>query len=74
MAIMDREVELFGAALDKDDMMAELDALEAEDEAAKMGDEVGAGVITSEQANKYREDHGIVADPVQEEEPAEAAP
>lgn len=68
------EVEMFGEALKDDDLLADLDALEAEDEAAKMGDPVGAEGITAEQADKYREEHGIVADQQEEEEPAQAEP
>ena len=58
LAMHDMEVEMFGEALKDDDLLADLDALEAEDAASKMADP-NAGVITAEQADKYREEHGL---------------
>ena len=54
----DMEVEVFGEALKDEDLLADLDALEAEEATQQMG-APEAGVITSSQANKYREEHGL---------------
>ena len=49
----DMEVEVFGEALKDEDLLADLDALEAE-EAAQQMEAPAAGVITSAQAEQYR--------------------
>ena len=54
----DMEVEMFGEALKEEDLLADLDALEAEEAAQEMG-APGTGVITSAQADQYREAHGL---------------
>ena len=62
----DMEVEVFGEALKDEDLLADLDALEAEEAAQQMG-APAEGVITSSQAEKYREEHGLNA-PAQQQE------
>ena len=54
----DMEVEVFGEALKDEDLLADLDALEAEEAAQQMEAPVG-GFITSAQAEQYREAHGL---------------
>ena len=65
----DMEVEMFGEALKEEDLLADLDALEAEEAAQEMG-APGTGVITSAQADQYREAHGL-NQPEQQEAQAE---
>ena len=62
----DMEVEMFGEALKDEDLLADLDQLEA-DEAAKEMADPNAGIIDPTKANEYREKHGL-----NEPEPAAA--
>ena len=61
MAVRDREIELFGEILNEDDMLAELEAMEAEEAAAEMTGAIGTGAIAASDAAAYREEHGIEA-------------
>ena len=58
MKMHDMEVEMFGEALKDEDLLADLDQLEAEEAAKEMADPT-AGVIDPTKANEYREKHGL---------------
>ena len=63
MAVHQMEIDMFGEALNDDDMAAELEALEAEEAADEMAEAgpIGAGAISASDAEQYRQKHGIVA-------------
>ena len=73
MEVREREIELFGEVLNEDDMLAELEALEAEEAAAEMAGPVGTGAISASDAAAYRQEHGIEAN-LPEAAPEEAPP
>ena len=59
----DMEVEMFGEALNDQDLLGELDQLEADEAAANMNEPVLAGAISEEQAQKYANEHNEPAQP-----------
>ena len=61
MDVRQMEVEMFGEALNDDNLAAELDQLVADDVAGEFEGPVGAGAISATDAEKYREEHGIAA-------------
>lgn len=71
----DMEVEMFGEALKDEDLLADLDKLEAAEAAGQIGDLDAGGTISAEQANKYREEHGLKdGEEAKEEAEADTAP
>ena len=62
----EREIEMFGEVLNDEDLEAELALLEAEDAAGQLGEVGPVGAISATDAEKYRQEHGIVA-PAQEQ-------
>ena len=73
MEVREMEIEMFGEALNDDDLAAELDNLVADDVAGEIADPVGAGAISASDAAAYREEHGIAAPENNQAEPAQAA-
>ena len=59
LAMHDKEAEMFGEALKDEDLLADLDKLEAEEKAGQVADLDAGGTISAEQAQKYREEHGL---------------
>lgn len=45
MAVREAEIEMFGEVLNEDDMLAELEAMEAEEAADEMAGPIGTGAI-----------------------------
>ena len=71
----DMEVEMFGEALKDEDLLADLDKLEAAEAAGQIADLDAGGTISAEQANKYREEHGLKdGEEAKEEAVADAEP
>ncbi len=70
MATRQMEIEMFGEALNDDDLANELDNLVAEDVAGEMTGPIGAGAISASDAAAYREEHGIAAPENNQAEPA----
>ena len=70
----DMEVEMFGEALNDEALTDELDALEADDVAAKMDAPVGVGTIAQADADKYREANGLNQQEEEAQPEAAAAP
>ena len=61
MDVRQMEIEMFGEALNDDDLANELDALVAEDAMGDLEGPVGTGAISATDAAQYREEHGIAA-------------
>ena len=61
MDVRQMEVEMFGEALNDDNLAAELDQLVADDVAGELEVPVGVGAISATDAAQYREEHGIAA-------------
>ena len=55
----DMEVEMFGEALKDEDLLADLDKLEADAAEGQIADLDAGEAISAEKAKKYREEHGI---------------
>ena len=67
MALREREVELFGEELADEDLLNELEELEAAEAAGEMAGPIGTGHIAAADAAEYRQAHGIEAQPAQQE-------
>ena len=60
MDVRQMEIDMFGEALNDDDLAAELDQLVADDVIGEI-EGVGVGAISATDAQDYREAHGIAA-------------
>ena len=61
MAMREKEIELFGEELADEDLLNELEELEALEAAGEMAGPIGVGTIAAADAAQYREEHGISA-------------